>query len=145
MPVLNWLGPWSFTTFLGLGEHQSPVSQTRYWGGRFNFRPTASLELGVSRVSQWGGQGKNNGFGDWWDMVINKDEASANSDQRAAIDASYHFNLLNQPLTAYVELADDDMRQRLARQSFITGRDTQLLGQRLKHSYRQYGVLRHLY
>ena len=108
LPVLNWLGPWSFTTFLGLGEHQSPVSQTRYWGGRFNFRPTASLELGVSRVSQWGGQGKNNGFGDWWDMVINKDEASANSDQRAAIDASYHFNLLNQPLTAYVELADDD-------------------------------------
>ena len=51
---------------------------------------------------------RNNGFGDWWDVVVNKDESDTNSDQRAAIDASYHFNLLNQPLTAYVELADDD-------------------------------------
>jgi len=108
LPVLAWLGPWSFTTFVGLGEHQSPISQPRYWGGRFNFRPTTALELGVSRVSQWGGQGLGNGLGDWWDMLLNKDEAAQNSDQRAAVDLSYHFNLLDKPLTAYIELADDD-------------------------------------
>lgn len=59
-------------------------------------------------MSQWGGRGKNNGVGDWWDMVLNKDEAGANSDQRAALDLSYHFNLLELPFTAYAELADDD-------------------------------------
>ncbi|WP_337842901.1 capsule assembly Wzi family protein [Rheinheimera sp.] len=107
-PVLNWLGPWSFSSFVGIGEHSSAVPQTRFWGARFNFRPSAALEVGVSRISQWGGQGRGNDFSDWWDMVLNNDDQQPNSDQRAALDFSYHLHQLPLPVTAYAEIADDD-------------------------------------
>jgi len=107
-PIFSWLGPWSFTSFIGVGEHQSTVPQTRFWGARFNFRPTAALEIGVSRVSQWGGQGLDNSLTDWWHMVGNDSNANDNSDQRAAVDFSYHLQQLPLPVTLYAELADDD-------------------------------------
>lgn len=107
LPVLKWLGPWTFTTYIGKGEHQSPVPNTRFWGTRFNLRPTKTLELGFSRVSQWGGDGKDNSALDWWNMVWNNEGAKDNTDQRAALDISYHLQT-NLPLTVYGEIADDD-------------------------------------
>jgi len=105
---LHWLGPWSATTFLGYGQHHSVVPQTRYWGGRLTLRPVHALELGASRVIQWGGEGRSNGFSTLWDLVSYDKRDEIPADQRAAVDAAYHLQLGNFPLTLYTELADDD-------------------------------------
>ncbi|WP_031566923.1 capsule assembly Wzi family protein [Rheinheimera texasensis] len=105
---LRWLGPWSATTFLGYGQHNSAVPQTRYWGGRLTLRPVPALELGASRVIQWGGQGRSNGFSTLWDLVSYDQRDEIPADQRAAIDAAWHLQLAGFPLTVYTELADDD-------------------------------------
>lgn len=105
---LRWLGPWSATTFLGYGQHTSAVPQTRYWGGRLTLRPVPALELGASRVIQWGGQGRSNGFSTLWDLVSYDQRDEIPADQRAAIDAAWHLQLAGFPLTVYTELADDD-------------------------------------
>ena len=105
---LRWLGPWSATTFLGYGQHNSAVPQTRYWGGRLTLRPVPAVELGASRVIQWGGQGRSNGFSTLWDLVSYDQRDEIPADQRAAIDAAWHLQLAGFPLTLYTELADDD-------------------------------------
>lgn len=105
---LGWLGPWSATTFLGYGQHNSAVPQTRYWGGRLTLRPVPAIELGASRVIQWGGQGRSNGFSTLWDLVSYDKRDEIPADQRAAIDAAWHLQLAGFPLTLYTELADDD-------------------------------------
>ncbi|WP_348729118.1 capsule assembly Wzi family protein [Rheinheimera texasensis] len=105
---LRWLGPWSATTFLGYGQHNSVVPQTRYWGGRLTLRPVPALELGASRVIQWGGEGRSNGFSTLWDLVSYDQRDEIPADQRAAVDAAWHLQLAGFPLTLYTELADDD-------------------------------------
>jgi hypothetical protein len=105
---LRWLGPWSATTFVGYGQHSDPVPQTRVWGGRLTLRPVNALELGVSRVAQWGGTGRQNGFSTLWDIVSYDRRDEIASDQRAAIDATWHLNMAGLPLSVYTELADDD-------------------------------------
>ncbi len=105
---LRWLGPWSATTFLGYGQHNSVVPQTRYWGGRLTLRPVPAVELGASRVIQWGGQGRSNGFSTLWDLVSYDKRDEIPADQRAAVDAAWHLQLAGFPLTLYTELADDD-------------------------------------
>lgn len=105
---LRWLGPWSATTFLGYGQRHSAVPQTRHWGGRLTLRPVPALELGASRMIQWGGQGRSNGFSTLWDLVSYDQRDEIPADQRAAVDAAWHLQLAGFPLTLYTELADDD-------------------------------------
>ena len=105
---LKWLGPWSATTFLGYGQHNSAVPQTRYWGGRLTLRPVPALELGASRVIQWGGRGRSNGFSTLWDLISYDQRDDIPADQRAAVDIAWHVQLAGYPLTLYTELADDD-------------------------------------
>lgn len=105
---LRWLGPWSATTFLGYGQHNSVVPQTRYWGGRLTLRPVPALELGASRVIQWGGEGRSNGFSTLWDLVSYDQRDEIPADQRAAVDVAWHLQLAGFPVTLYSELADDD-------------------------------------
>lgn len=105
---LRWLGPWSATTFVGYGQHSGQVAQTRLWGGRLTLRPVNALELGVSRVAQWGGAGRQNGFSTLWDIVSYDRREEITADQRASIDATWHLQLADLPLSLYTELADDD-------------------------------------
>ncbi len=113
-PWLAWLGPWSITTFAGQDAELDKIfssdepSNTKYWGGRATIRPWPALELGVSRVIQWGGDGRSNSFTTLWDLVSYDRTDEIPADQRAALDLSYHFQAFGWPLTAYAEIADDD-------------------------------------
>lgn len=59
VPWLAWLGPWQFGFFVGrLDGHDTPrhpwlVAQ------RLTFRPLPSLEIGLTRTMQWGGDGRD--------------------------------------------------------------------------------------
>lgn len=105
-PLFSWLGPWSFTTFIGQGEHSSQPRQIKYFGARFSARPLPQLELGLSRISQWGGDTLDNGFDAFTDMLLLDDKM--NSDNMAAIDLTFHTTLFDRPFSFYTELADDN-------------------------------------
>jgi len=64
---LSWLGPWHLSTFVERLEEDRGVPNALLWGMRFAFRPFQSLEIGVSRASQFGGEGNDVGF----DTVVN--------------------------------------------------------------------------
>jgi len=113
-PWLRWLGPWNITTFVGQDAELDKLfssdepDNTKYWGGRATIRPWPALELGLSRVIQWGGTGRSNSFTTLWDLVSYDKTDEIPADQRAAMDISYHLQAFGWPLTAYAEIADDD-------------------------------------
>ncbi|MDP5188556.1 capsule assembly Wzi family protein [Rheinheimera baltica] len=111
----NWLGPWSFTSFVGQGEHSSIPRQIKHFGARFSARPLPQLELGLSRVSQWGGDSLDNGLAAFSDMLLLNNKAYSNSDNLAAIDVTLHFNMFDMPFSLYTELADDNSSDNLSK------------------------------
>ncbi|SEH57949.1 Capsule assembly protein Wzi [Rheinheimera pacifica] len=117
--LFSWLGPWSFTTFIGQGEHSSIPQQIKHFGARFSARPLPQLELGLSRVSQWGGDTLDNGLDAFGDMLLLNDDD--NADNLAAVDLTFHTNLFNRPFSFYTELADDNGGRKLGKPMQLYG------------------------
>lgn len=57
-PWLSWIGPWTFTAFAGQLESDRHVPHAKLLGMSVNFRPLESLEIGLRRTAQWGGDGR---------------------------------------------------------------------------------------
>lgn len=53
--LLDWLGPWRLSTFLGQLEDDRFVPNAKLFGMRFAFKPTSTLTIGLSRTAQFGG------------------------------------------------------------------------------------------
>lgn len=117
--LFSWLGPWSFTTFVGQGEHSSQPRQIKHFGARFSARPLPQLELGLSRISQWGGDTLDNSLGAFGEMLLLND--SANSDNLAAVDLTFHTSLFNRPYSFYTELAEDNSGRNLSKPMQLYG------------------------
>ncbi|GAB2919103.1 capsule assembly Wzi family protein [Rheinheimera gaetbuli] len=113
--LFSWLGPWSFTSYLGQGEHKSSPRQIKHFGARFSARPLPQLELGISRVSQWGGDTLENGPDAFADMLLLRSDGDDNADNMAAFDLTFHTRLAGWPLSLYGELADDNSGGKLAK------------------------------
>lgn len=110
---LSWLGPWHFTTFVERLESDRAVSNALLWGMRFAFTPFDSLELGISRAAQFGGEGRDIGF----DTIVNvvtgqttsTNLASGDDDQYnqlGGFDARWKLPFVNAAL--YGELIGED-------------------------------------
>jgi hypothetical protein len=119
--LFSWLGPWSFTSFIGQGEHSSLPRQIKHFGARFSARPLPQLELGVSRISQWGGDTLDNGIAAFADMLMLSDAAEGNSDNLAAVDITFHTTLWSRALSFYTELADDNGGHKLSKPMQLVG------------------------
>jgi hypothetical protein len=61
-PWLAWAGPWSFEAFLGRLENHITPADPLLMGTRLTFRPFPSLEVGLTKVTQTGGQGRPGGL-----------------------------------------------------------------------------------
>lgn len=70
---LNWIGPWDLSVSFGQLENQREISDARFFGMRFNFRPLDSLEIGVSRSAQWCGDGRPCDFDTFVDLFLGRD------------------------------------------------------------------------
>ncbi len=55
----KWLGPWHFDSFISRLESEREIANALMFGMRFSAKPISNLELGLSRVSLWGGEGKS--------------------------------------------------------------------------------------
>lgn len=120
LPVLNWLGPWSFKAQMSQMEDYRAVPETKMWSTRFNFKPVQHLEIGLSHVALWGGEGFGNGVSDFVDVISGKeycivpeDECTSShmskfGNQLAAIDANLHFSLLKMNFNLYGQVVGED-------------------------------------
>ena len=92
---LNWLGPWNLDMFVGtLAGHTEPA-HPKMWGARFQFMPLGGLEIGLSRVLEWGGRGRSESFGTLWRSIVGQDNVDGGrydpGNQLAGFDARYSF------------------------------------------------------
>ncbi|MDX1587870.1 MAG: capsule assembly Wzi family protein [Oleiphilaceae bacterium] len=92
-PLLAWMGPFQLTLTLGQLEGAREVPEARLVGLRFNFRPVKGLELGLSRLLQYGGEGEpENGEALGNALILSDESARESSDaptQMAGLDARY--------------------------------------------------------
>lgn len=56
------LGEWKINSFLAQLESNRDFSHAKVFGLRLNYLPTAWLEVGLTRLSQFGGEGRNQSF-----------------------------------------------------------------------------------
>jgi hypothetical protein len=54
---LRWIGPWQYQVSASQINQYTSVPYAKIIGGRLTFSPFQSLELGASRIMQWGGEG----------------------------------------------------------------------------------------
>lgn len=116
-PILNYLGPISFTTYFGRQENSNTLPNIRTWGARVNFKPFESFEFGMTRTAQWAGDGRPSGFSSFRDLLIGADNSTVGDldsvanepgNQLAGFDFRWNINLFNQDLGFYGEIIGED-------------------------------------
>lgn len=136
LPLLEWLGPWTFTTAFSQMESERHVPDARHWAARATIKPLSNLELGASWAMQWGGEGYGNSLKDWWNGLFNggKSESDVENGQEnmlAGYDFRYSANLFGTPVGLYYERIHEDFhhgKKRLINASNLGGVDLYLDG-----------------
>lgn len=113
---LNWLGPWQFAFTLGQLESDRDIPHALFMGMRLNFRPTQSLELGLTRTAQWGGKGRSEDFSSFTDLLLGKDNPGSqgiNADnepgnQLGGVDFRWQSPLFKAPYALYGQFIGED-------------------------------------
>jgi hypothetical protein len=87
-PWLSWLGPWNMDFFLARteGEAPGPGSNPLLTGLRLTARPLSHVEIGLTRMAQFGGQGHPETLGSFARAVVGS-HANANSPQELPLDS----------------------------------------------------------
>lgn len=118
IPFTEFDIPWTVTTFMGKMDDERIIDDALLWGFRFNFKPFRNLEVGVTRLAQWGGKGRPQDLSTFWDVLIGRDNCGADGldcsieqepgNQQAGFDARYSFNLFGTPLAIYGQYFAED-------------------------------------
>lgn len=99
LPVLEWLGPWGAQMFFNQLEGNRATPHAKLLGMRVNFKPFQSLEIGLSRTAQWGGEGRPQDWGSFWKTLVGQSNrgsdglAEDGSDEPANQLAGYDWRL----------------------------------------------------
>ena len=107
---LSWIGPWGYDVFLGQLQHDTAVPSARVINMRAFVQPFRGLELGASRFIEWGGSGRDNGWGSLWKALKGDSNTPGNdpSNELSGFDFRYTLGLSGNPLTLYGQLAGED-------------------------------------
>ncbi len=87
-PWLSWLGPWSGEFWVGRseGEPNDFVGANPLIGGmRLTFKPFPNLEIGLTRMLQWGGVGRSEGLHTFGNLILGRD-TNADTTSAQAVD-----------------------------------------------------------
>jgi hypothetical protein len=124
--------PWTVTSFMGVMDDNRVINNTLLWGFRLNFKPLDGLEVGITRLAQWGGKGRPKSFGTFTDVLLGKDNCGASGldcgenkenepgNQQAGYDLRYSFKLLNTPVGLYGQYFAEDGDNSGSALSFLT-------------------------
>ncbi len=95
---LHWLGPNKLHMFVGQLESDRGIPNAKLIGTRFTFKPFKSLEVGLHRTIQWGGDGQDNSFKNFLKTLasirVDKQNGSlgtVNGNQIAGLDARWNL------------------------------------------------------
>ncbi|MQX54391.1 capsule assembly Wzi family protein [Alcanivorax sediminis] len=72
-PWLRWIGPWDLQVIAGQLEEDRAIPDAKLLGARFVFKPLDSLQIGLSRLAQWGGEGRPQDMKAFWNAFIGRD------------------------------------------------------------------------
>ena len=119
VPFTEFDIPWTVTSFMGKMDDERVVKNTLLWGFRLNLKPFKNLELGITRLAQWGGDGRSQSLSIFGDILLGKtncgiDEVVCNentpnpANQQAGFDMRYSFNLFNTPVAFYGQYFAED-------------------------------------
>ncbi|MCG8392817.1 MAG: capsule assembly Wzi family protein [Pseudomonadales bacterium] len=115
-PWLSWIGPWDLQLIAGQLEQDRAVPDARLLGARFVFRPLDSLQIGLTRLAQWGGEGRPEGLDALWDAIIGKDNGQTSgfeegedpANQIAGLDFRLSFSPGDIPMGFYGQFMGED-------------------------------------
>ena len=113
---LSWLGPWDLSLMFGELEEERAVPNAQFFGVRFNFKPTRSLEIGVSRSAQWCGDGRPCGVDTFIDLLLGRDNIGGSGvdaenepgNQMAGMDFRWVPSFISAPVSAYGQFIGED-------------------------------------
>jgi hypothetical protein len=111
--------PWTVTSFMGKMDDNRVVKNTLLWGFRLNLKPLKNLEIGITRLAQWGGNGRSQSLSTFGDILLGRtncgidglicDENTLNpSNQQAGYDLRYSFNMFSIPMSLYGQKFAED-------------------------------------
>lgn len=128
---LSWAGNWQYQIFGGQLDNYTAVPDTKLIGMRLTAQPFQYLELGASRVIQWGGEGRPNSLRSLWDAIgggkdnIEDPGMTDPSNQLAGVDG--RLNLIqwtNLPISFYGQAIGEDEAGGLpSRKLYLAGID----------------------
>lgn len=112
---LQWVGPWHATFFVSQLEHQRVPSRAQLIGMRATFRPAEGLEIGLTRMLQWAGDGRPKGADTMLDMLLGRDNTEDPdlvvddpSDQKGGFDVRYSTRLGSSTIAFYGQMIGED-------------------------------------
>ena len=126
---LSWIGPWQYQAFAGQLDDYKAIPDTKLLGLRLTVQPLPYLELGASRVLQWGGEGRSENWDTLWNAIKGNDNFDDGdldkSNQIAGLDARLNLHpLLNVPVSLYGQFVGEDEAGLLpAKKMYLAGVD----------------------
>ena len=95
---LSWIGPWQYQAFAGQLDDYKAIPGAKLLSLRLTVQPLSYLELGASRILQWGGEGRPESLDSLWNAIKGNDNFDSANDDKSNQIAGLDFRLNMQPL-----------------------------------------------
>jgi hypothetical protein len=135
VPFTNYGIPWTVTSFMGKMNDNRVIKDTLLWGFRLNFKPIDNLEIGITRLAQWGGKGRPQNFSTFKNVFLGKDNCGGTThtgvdcgvnrelepgNQQAGYDIKYTVNISDVIFSIYGQYYAEDGGSAGNSSSFLT-------------------------
>ena len=126
---LSWIGPWQYQAFAGQLDDYEAIPDAKLLGFRLTAQPLPYLELGASRVLQWGGEGRSESWDSLWNAIKGNDNFydgdEDKSNQIAGFDGRLNLQpLLDVPVSLYGQYVGEDEAGLLpSKKMYLAGAD----------------------
>ena len=114
--------PWTVTTFISHMGDDRTIPNALLWGFRFNFKPHKRLEIGITRLAQWAGDGRPSSSSTFWDLLLGRDNCGVSGsggidctngnqqpgNQQAGYDARLSLPLMGHNIAVYGQSFAED-------------------------------------
>ena len=113
---LSWMGPWTASFSIGEMESGRGIPNARLVGGRIVIKPLPSLEFGITRTAQWGGDGRDESLDTFLDLLLGRDNVGDDAltrenepgNQLAGFDWRWRVLGGKRPVVVYGQMIGED-------------------------------------